>query len=168
MRNGSNFLLAVISLLQLCFGCTVDYYLTSSGRECVNVNGEVNTSCTSLGELLSQVNRSDGTQCRTQLFFSPGEYSLSESNLTVNYSITMNGSAEGMVTITCLDSSQDLGSRNRTGTEILFQTVNPRDTNEPNGTVELSGITFQNCINSLKFIYLERVTIRNCTFRYTY
>ena len=175
-RSGSGYILAAISLLQVCLGCTVDYHLTpaSTERGCVDVSGRVNISCISLGKLLTQdapVNNSAGGRCLKRLFFSPGKYSLSESNLSVSYSIRMtnvNGSEEGMVVITCEGSSQDSGNRTRTGAEILFQTVEPSDANTPQGTAELEGITFQGCMHSLKFTYLESVKITSCTFRYEY
>ena len=176
-RSGSSYILAAISLLQLCLGCTMDYHLTpaSTERGCVDVSGRVNISCISLGKLLTQdapVNNSAGGRCLKRLFFSPGKYSLSESNLSyVSYSIRMtnvNGPEEGMVVITCEGSSQD--SENKTSTvsnvTILFQTVEPSDANTPQGIVELEGITFQECMHSLKFTYLESVKITSCTFRY--
>ena len=166
-RRRSLLLTITLSLLPLSFCCTDEYRIFSSTSNCVQVSDGSSTTCRSLVDIMSQksANSTADHDCSKRLIFSPGEYTLSlptNTNVTVNHSIIMT-SPEGGVTLTC--SSTDEPRINGYGKALIFQRVEESNTTLPEGFVELSGITFAQCNHSLKFKYLEKVTIRNCTFR---
>lgn len=169
-RRRSELLLSLtitLSLLPLSLCCTDEYRIYPSTSNCVQVDDGSSTTCRSLVDIMSQksANSTADHDCSKRLVFFPGEYTLSlpaNTNVTVNHSILMTG-PEGGVTLTC--SPTDKTRINGYGKSLTFQIVEESNTTFPEGFVELSGITFTQCNHSLKFKYLEKVTISDCTFR---
>ena len=156
-----------LSLLPLGFCCTDEYLISATKSKCVQVNDGSSTTCRSLVDIMSQKSANSTAEhaCSKRLVFAPGEYTLSlptNTNVTVNHSIIMTG-PEGGVTLTC--SSTEETRINGYGKALVFQTVEESNDTFPEGVVELSGITFASCNHSLKFKYLEKLTISNCAFR---
>ena len=163
-------LACILSLVPLSLSCTADYYISpDSVSRCVHVNG-TNSSCRPLEEIILQndLNFSSGPSCiNKRLFFASGKYKLSlpaaGGHVMINHSLSMTGQG-GDVILSC-SSNQDAAEN---GTQyvkaLLFQLVDESNSS-PKGVVTLSGISFEKCTHSLKFVNLESLKITNCTFR---
>ena len=106
----------------------------------------------------------DSSDCNVSLIFHSGSYILGESiNITTKLtrSIIMSAHDSEAVIITC-NEIQNNGSISKP--QLWFAPhITP---SVPKGTVGLHGINFQSCAYSMRFDYLEELTVTNCVFKY--
>ena len=163
-------MLMVIAVINTSTGCST-YNLTpvnsSDCRGCVQVSADgKKISQIPLSDLLSGdlINSTD-PDCVNRLQFGPGRYQLTGTNITVKYSIGMI-SVGGDAVIACAPSG-NTSLAGKTSAQILFRVVEVGNeaVQQNRGTVELEGISFQDCQHSLQFDHLEHIIVRGCQFR---
>ena len=162
------FIIFSFSLLQViyCNECGNTYHIYTSESDshtsetnCVDVILTANSTsvpyknCTYLSHLLNTLN---SLQCAIEMVFHPGVYTLTGYDIIITNSINMTAAKPGVV-INCEISEREV-------TEIRTQLwINSTLIGKSYAVV--SGITFESCAYSLRFDYLEKVTIDNCSFR---
>lgn len=99
--------------------------------------------CSDIATLLMSIT----VNTSVEIIFSPGEYSLEEANVIVDYSLNLSSWA---AVINCRSGPPPANNSQITFSNVSF--------------VSLSGLTFSGCY-SLRMDEVEYVTIDDCTFR---
>ena len=123
----------VVYYVQPGTGCNTSTTLT---------NGSM-FECSDIATLLMSIT----VNTSVEIIFSPGEYSLEEANVIVDYSLILSSWA---AVINCRSGPPPANNSQITFSNVSF--------------VSLSGLTFSGCY-SLRMDEVEYVTIDDCTFR---